>query len=88
MEEWLYQYIPHSKAEEYRQRGWEIHPLLGSHGVWSKLAVRRISLMEDRDYKSCEEVRAEIRSEDRFLMLLGAMAVMGLIVFGLLLFWR
>ena len=39
-EEWLMQYIPHAKAEEYRRRGWEIHPLLGKHGVWSVLAVK------------------------------------------------
>jgi hypothetical protein len=39
-EEWLYQYVPHSKAEEFRRGGWEIHPLLGKHGVWSCLAVK------------------------------------------------
>lgn len=35
-------YIPHAKAEEFRQRGWEIYPLLGKHGVWSVLAVKKV----------------------------------------------
>jgi hypothetical protein len=41
-EEWLYRYIPHAMADTYRKRGWEIYPLLGKHGIWSVLAVRKV----------------------------------------------
>jgi hypothetical protein len=40
--EWLMRYVPLAKAETYRKRGWEIYPLLGKHGVWSVLAVKKV----------------------------------------------
>jgi hypothetical protein len=35
-------YVPLAKADTYRKRGWEIYPLLGKHGAWSCLAVRKV----------------------------------------------
>ncbi len=35
-------YIPHSKRAKYEADGWTVTPMLGHHGYYSLLAVRKL----------------------------------------------
>lgn len=39
---WLARYVPHARAGWYAARGWKIRPLMGAHGLYSVLAVKRV----------------------------------------------
>ena len=35
-------YIPHSKADKYREKGWNVTPFNNHHGTYSMLATRTL----------------------------------------------
>jgi hypothetical protein len=52
LEEWLLRYVPHKDAERYRKSGWTLTPLLGKHGEFSVLAVRKVRPRSTRPGKA------------------------------------
>jgi hypothetical protein len=42
LEEWECVYVLHKDAEKYREAGWTLTQLLGNHGRYSVLAVKRV----------------------------------------------